>query len=440
MKMSAVILSKYMARLCAAIIALMPFHAFLTVWLASLVGSYTLLRLWKEMLLLVLFASAVVLIASQPKARALCRGERIIWLAFVYVLFLIGMGLVGLLVGTVSPKAYAYGVLLDGRYLVFFGVTWLVTQYSDLLVRAWKKLLLIPASIVVGFATMQYTLLPADFLRHFGYGPGTIAPSLTIDQKDAYQRIQSTLRGANPFGAYLVIILSSLGALILRTKRTWLGLAGFYVLAGLALVFTFSRSAWLGVLASTAWLIWMAVTSNKLRKALLIAGAAATVSFGVVGYMLRDNDNFQNIFFHTNEQSLSPESSNFGHANAVSKGVEDIIQEPWGRGTGSAGPASVYNSAQPRIAENYYIQIGQEAGIIGLGLFIAINVLVALRLWHRRDNSLAAVLLASFIGITVINMLMHAWADDTLAYIWWGLAGAAVALPVRHKKPNEVSE
>jgi hypothetical protein len=35
-------------------------------------------------------------------------------------------------------------------------------------------------------------------------------------------------------------------------------------------------------------------------------------------------------------------------------------------------------------------------------------------------------LLASLIGISFVNLLSHAWADDTLAYLWWGLAGIAI--------------
>ncbi|HSH18546.1 MAG TPA: hypothetical protein VK978_04110, partial [Candidatus Saccharimonadales bacterium] len=135
----------------------------------------------------------------------------------------------------------------------------------------------------------------------------------------------------------------------------------------------------------------------------------------------------QNIFFHTNEHSRSAESSNAGHVAAVRNGSADMVQAPLGSGTGTAGPASVYNQAPARIAENYYIQIGQEVGVLGLALFLAINVLVVRRLWALRQSStLAVVLLASFLGITIINLLMHAWTDDTLAYLWWGFAGAAV--------------
>jgi hypothetical protein len=32
-------------------------------------------------------------------------------------------------------------------------------------------------------------------------------------------------------------------------------------------------------------------------------------------------------------------------------------------------------------------------------------------------------LLASFIGISVASLTAHAWADDTIAYIWWAIAG-----------------
>jgi hypothetical protein len=35
--------------------------------------------------------------------------------------------------------------------------------------------------------------------------------------------------------------------------------------------------------------------------------------------------------------------------------------------------------------------------------------------------------LASLIGISVINLVSHAWMDDTLSLLWWGLAGIALA-------------
>jgi len=99
-----------------------------------------------------------------------------------------------------------------------------------------------------------------------------------------------------------------------------------------------------------------------------------------------------------------------------------------GDGPGTAGPASYYNQGHPvRIAENYFVQVGQETGWLGLALFLLINVGVAALLYVKRDDPLALSLFASLIGLTLINLFSHAWADDTLAYVWWGLAGVALA-------------
>jgi O-antigen ligase len=122
----------------------------------------------------------------------------------------------------------------------------------------------------------------------------------------------------------------------------------------------------------------------------------------------------------------------------VKNGLSDLRDHRLGTGPGTAGPASYYNTGhRERIAENYFIQIGQEVGIIGMALFLLINIGVGYLLCVRRDDPLALSLFASLIGLTFVNMLSHAWADDTLAYIWWGLAGIAmVQLPQKTETPK----
>lgn len=48
----------------AIILILVPFHAFLTVWFSSFVGHYTLLRLWKEFLLVIVVAGAIYILLT----------------------------------------------------------------------------------------------------------------------------------------------------------------------------------------------------------------------------------------------------------------------------------------------------------------------------------------------------------------------------------------
>jgi hypothetical protein len=137
--------------------------------------------------------------------------------------------------------------------------------------------------------------------------------------------------------------------------------------------------------------------------------------------------------FHTDEHSLSSDSSNFDRLGHLKNGLKDIAHEPWGGGPGTAGPASVRNPERTRLAENYYLQIGQEVGVVGLLIFISINILVAAALF-KQSGALSLALFASLIGLTIVNMLSHAWGDDTLGLLWWGLAGIALAPSIRQSR------
>jgi len=46
---------------------------------------------------------------------------------------------------------------------------------------------------------------------------------------------------------------------------------------------------------------------------------------------------------------------------------------------------------------------------------------------RARGSRLALVAFAALVGISFVGLLSHVWADDTLAFIWWGLAGVALA-------------
>ena len=129
------------------------------------------------------------------------------------------------------------------------------------------------------------------------------------------------------------------------------------------------------------------------------------------------------MIVHNNPVSGGSVDSNKGHLSALKHGLRDIKKRPlFGCGPGCAGPASQYSKAGLRIAENYFVQIAQESGLIGLALLLAVFGLVAWQLWQS-NNSAANVLLASFVGIAVASLFAHAWADDTITYVWWGLAG-----------------
>ena len=281
-------LGRLIAYGCGLIIAVAPFHAFLTVWAASLVGHYTALRLWKEVLLVALVIASIALLMSQtylrPAVLSRLRQQPIIYIVAAYLLLLIVTGLVALGNDSVNLKAFGDGLLLDGRFVVFFGITWLVGRSDGWLVEHWRQLLIIPLALVVGFGLLQFTVLPTNFLQHFGYGPGTIAAVQTVDQKASYQRIQSTLRGANPLGAYLIIGVVASSLLLARARmRRWARILWVLLLAACFAVLglTFSRSAWLGAAASLGWLVWQAIRSSQTRRLVGLVAVVAVVGLPV---------------------------------------------------------------------------------------------------------------------------------------------------------------
>ena len=418
-----------LASLVSIIIILMPFHALLTVYGSSLLGHYTLLRLWKEMLLFVCIVGCLYLLMADTKVRSHTLTRRLIWVIGGYGLWLGVRVLLALLSHDVTHKAAAYGLLIDLRFLAFFLVAWTVALRTVQLPAQWQRLLLWPAYGVVGFALLQVLVLPPDFLRHFGYDAATtISPLETINHNKQYVRVASTLRGANPLGAYLLLPISLLMVYVVtpakRNRSHWLVL----VAALAALFFTFSRSAWLGAVLSIVVVLYVRFRQSLTTKLLPIALVLAVLLVGSA-ISLRHNPRFENVFLHTQDHSTSAKSSNQGHVSALKDGVRDLWHQPFGRGPGTAGPASVYNNGHARLAENYFVQVGQEAGWLGLGLFIVINLGVGYLLWLRRAEPLALSLFAGLIGLTFVNLLSHAWADDTLAYVWWGLAGIAMAQP-----------
>ncbi len=433
-------LARFLLVCVVIILVLIPFHATLTVGFAHLFGHYTAIRLWKEGILCIAVLGAAILIIRDRSLRnriwsTPLLNQLVILIALYVVLHLIATSF-AVFRGEVTWHALGYGMISDFRYLVFFMLCVIVGHYYEPYIQKyWKHILLIPAGIVITFGLLQMLILPVDALRFVGYGPDTIAPYIAVDQKIEYARAQSTLRGPNPLGAYLVVIITTLVALLLRQKmRSWqlaLSVAGtLAVLYG-----TYSRSAWLGTIASLVILIWLLVKTARIRRLLLVtAGVLLIIGAGSL-FLLRDNDYVQNAVFHTDEHSASLASSNEDRAGALGGGVQDILEQPYGRGIGTAGPASVYNDGNVRIAENYFIQIGQEVGLIGLAVFIAICSYVGYILWRLRESgTLPLILFASFIGLTIVNMVSHAWADDTLAYLWWGFAGLSIGAAVLGKK------
>ena len=427
-------LARKLSWLIAAILLLLPFHALLTTWIGSNTGHLDLIRIWKEILIVIMLPFGLWLALRDKTLRSwLWRSwlVRLIWLYILLTLILAGWSATQ---HTAVNSAIIYGLIINLRFFGFFLLCAVVAAHDNWLKRFWHYLLLGPAFVVTVFGLVQRFLLPYDFLKHFGYSPKTIPAYQTVDASIDFRRIQSTLRGANPLGAYLVPIITTLAAW--RYHRRLLQV--LTLIGALTLMyFSYSRSAWVGLAISLGLLSWWTTKHKRQTSQLVIAIGLLIFVAGGTAYFAHYNKTLQDTLFHTSSSSTSKLSSNAQRIQAIKNGFHDVVHQPLGRGVGTAGPASARNTGHPvRIAENYYLQLGQEVGVIGIFLFAAINILLARELWAYRHDVLAKILLASLVGISFINLVSHAWTDDTLSLIWWGLAGIMLGSILMKRRNN----
>jgi len=418
-------IARILSWIIAGVLLLLPFHALLTTWIGSNTGYLDLIRIWKDLLIVLMLPFVLWLAFAKPKIKQWLLNSWLARLCVAYGLIHFIFGLWAYKHGQVNSTALIYALIINLRFIYFFVVCAVVVSYSDVLKKYWANIVLWPAVIVVFFGLLQKFALPYDFLKHFGYGPKSIPVYQTVDSNLDYQRIQSSLRGANPLGAYLVLTITA-GFAILRQKRFLLTI--FLVASAVTMYFSYSRSAWIGLALALSTLAWLMFPKKHLERLAL----PALIVIGVVGlglYLARSNQVVQDSIFHTSSNSTVALSSNESRAAALKAGFSDVYNQPQGSGPGTAGPASFRNDHPARIAENYYLQIGQETGVIGMMIFIAIVVLVTRELWLRRSDMLAQVLLASLVGISFVNLVSHAWTDDTISLLWWGFAGVAIGTP-----------
>lgn len=401
----------------------MPFHIFLSQWLSAATGGLEAWKIGKDLVLPFVVFMSVVLVYAQEKF-----ANRLFWIfagiSWVYFLLHLFLWQANLATG---DKPALLATAYNGRLLGFAILGWaaaiLAGKYLD--VSKVFKIAVIISAIVAVLGVIQYNL-PKDFMQHLGYSLDRgVKPAFFIDDKPDLPRIMSTLRDPNSLGAYLILPITVLVGAWLRRPKLRMLLSGLLLLNGLALLLTFSRSAWLGaLLAVVIMAIWHHKDKTKeiIKKYwLFLVGGLVILALGI--FLLRDQYVVQNIVFHSDENTRQTDSNNL-HADYAQQGIEGIVDEPLGHGPGTAGLVSIQTD-NVVLTENYFIQIAYEVGIFGLMLLFAAMFIVCREL-YRANNFYAHALLASFVGITLCAMFLHTWSNEAVAAQWWLLAGLVV--------------
>jgi len=416
---------KLYAALLLVIFGGIVIHAPLSVGLGVLFPQFDLvIKTWKEILMMVALVLAIVIVTRRGLWKEMFRD----WILRLIAMFA-AIHMILIPVFYSGPLPALAGLIIDLRYLLFFALVYVLLKLAPGYRRLMLQIGLAGAFVVVGFATLQF-FLPPDILTYIGYGRDTIAPYLTIDKNPDYVRVNSTLRGPNPLGAYTVIVLSLLAAaatrqrLNLRDPKVRLWTLVLAVCSATALWISYSRSA-LVAAAVGIGIVLFATVFRKFSPKKWIALIIVVFAMGGALVAGLGGSFVSNVILHENPEGGSSVSSNEEHVSSLGLGFERLISQPIGAGIGSTGSASLFGD-NAIVIENQYLFIAHESGWIGIGLFVAIFGLVLFGLWRRRAGWVALGVFASGVALGAIGLLQPVWVDDTVSIVWWGLAAVAL--------------
>lgn len=412
-----------LAAVLAGILVLLPIHAFVSTWGGTAIGPLLVWKSWKELLLLVLIPIVTAYLVARADVFKVLWGRWVNRLILAYVV----VHAVWAFLSPANTDAVFAGLAFNLRFLAVFVLAQAVIAGNEKLAHRLKKFvvpcLLVITAAVSALAIVQVTLLPADFLAQFGYNKDTtIAPYILLDDNQDALRAFATMRGPNELGSYLMLPLLLALALVIIQRRNVLAGAALGV-GVVALVLTGSRSAWLGALVALVVLAALWLPSKKLLKWSTIAAVPCVLLAALLFWLATTVPSIRLAVFHSSPGEPLLEGSSEKHWQATYSGVQDVLAHPLGQGVGTAGPAGYYGDTEPKIAENYFVQIAQEVGVVGLLLFVGINLLLAIDLWRLRTELWSKLLLASLAGLSVVNIFLHGWVDDPTAMTWWLVAG-----------------
>lgn len=436
--MKRLFLEKIPAWLLIVIFFGLVLHTPVTVWLSSQwpgVGLFA--KSWKEVLLLVVYTMLAVDVTYRHQWHRWL-SDRLVWLPLLFAMWHVAV----MIIAPQSLLATVVGLMVDLRFVAFFVAIYIFTHNYPYYRKYFLRALLAGVVVVIGFAMLQL-ILPRDILATIGYSQQTILPYQTVDSNESFVRINSTLRGPNPLGAYASVVVVSIIVYAVvywraLSRKQQCGIVGCLVAVMLTLVQSYSRSAWLATGVGVAVII---MTISRARYNFFIRSSRklwAVIGVLVVSVLcmvlLFQTNTFKTVIFHDDVEHGPIQTSDSDRIISLQNGLRRVVEQPFGAGVGSTGSASV-RDGHPMIIENQYLFVAHEVGIIGLLIFVALTASVLVKLWCRQSDWLSIAIFASGTGLSVIGLFLPVFVDDVVSMLWWGLAGLVITENI-DDKPN----
>jgi hypothetical protein len=118
------------------------------------------------------------------------------------------------------------------------------------------------------------------------------------------------------------------------------------------------------------------------------------------------------------------DASTSSHLSSLRAGIRTVLDHPQGYGPGNAGSTAARTGVEVRAGESSYTQLGVDTGLAGGLLFVALSVLLYLRVARR-----TAWLGAAFLATLALGLQTDIIGVPWLVYVLWPLCGWCISHP-----------
>ncbi len=337
-----------------------------------------------------------------------------------------------------------HGIIYGGRYDFSFFIAFLLLIHGYPLLQKpisyYLRIFLISSGIALVAGMSLKWPFSEDWLLYLGFSGnpsnwqfgGSIPIFHGVDGANV-RRLQGIFDGPNTMWAYLLIYMGIL-TYYFRMKKNWYFVLGIVLSVGvMAIYYTYSRSALLGLVAWVGIIILFSLGNlwKKYKIQMLSFFVLLGLLWASITYIF--SDNMRAIF--------DREGSTKGHSERMLVGYNRFLDHPFWQGLGSAGPAYRYvmnlentkredieNLDRFYIPESWYIQQFIEWGFIIGFLFL---IFVGYILWNT--IKISPILGWTFLSVLVMNFFLHTFESSLVSLSLFLLLGLFIGSSLKQK-------
>lgn len=405
----------------AAVLAFIPLYDGVqrtVIWVLQWPSSWiTLLSLWKEAAIGLLFAVLIVQHLTGRRRLRLRIYQFDLWLAALLLLA------AAYILVAASPGIGIFGLRNYVLPLSIFYLTRLL-PYSRRELAILLVLLVLVAAGVAAFGIYQAQFIDFATMARMGYveADGTIPFAFRTALRDGFPRPRavSTATGPNQLAVYLTFFILLAGYAIMGWRR-WdrrLLLGAFVALLGICMLLTFSRGGMLALMSAVfAWAAiqisqrgvkrtWQEVTGNRwLMLSLVLVTLLAVAGLFASGFATR-------VIRGLTGRDPAADA----HVTSMAESIDYMARHPLGIGLGMVGERALQFSGETEIqhTESSYFQFAMETGLFGMVLLLIVLFSLLATLWRLRRRRLAG---GDWWGQALIELALVFWFGALVDFI-----------------------